>query len=343
MTMDKQFIEAKLVKSGDRLEFVATDETLDRQGEVIPIDSWDLGNFRKNPVLLVNHDYKVQNIVGRAGGLRFADRGGKKAMVFEPIFHGITQLAREVEAMVREAVLNTVSVGFLRKAPQQDGDKQLNELMEISFVPVPANPSAERIKSLIDPQLSEAETALVKAFAEEKEGRVLSGRNRKLISDAVETMKASIGVLSELLDATDTGKDFKAMDVQTLILSKEKFPAVEDARKWVVDHDFRADKYDETGDSWRFRQFDPSKCAEGSFRTIDVTDGVKAVVCRPAEGRSACNSDSNMDASGRERSSEPGKGKADKGRAGENSRKAVKVLQRVAKEINLALAETKRN
>lgn len=266
--MEKKFIEAKLEKLADgKLEFIATDETLDRQGEVIPIDSWDLGNFKKNPVLLVNHDYKVQNIVGRAENLKFTDRGGRKAMTFEPIFHGITQLAREVEAMVRETILSTVSVGFMRRAPGEDGDRQVNELMEISFVPVPANPGAERIKSLIDPALSLEDEKAVKEFAEQKEGRVISGKNRDLIGEAVTTMKNSIGVLEELLTATEVGK------------------AVED----IKDNNIDASKRGET---------------------IDTP--------------------------------ELGKGRAGKGRAEGNSRQ-IKILQRVAKEVNHALYQIKKN
>lgn len=207
--MNKNFIKATVSRAADgRIEFIATDETLDRQGEVIPIDSWDLSNYLKNPVLLVNHEYKVQNIVGRAERVRVERRSSRDVMVFEPVFHGLTQLSKEVEAMVNEGVLATVSVGFLRRMPNEDGDKQLNELMEISFVPVPANPSAERIRSFMDPALSEMELAAVKSFAEtgalpekeEKEGRTLSAKNRRLISEARDA-------LSALLDATEPEKD----------------------------------------------------------------------------------------------------------------------------------------
>jgi hypothetical protein len=270
--MDKKFIEAKLEKLADgKLEFVATDETLDRQGEVIPIDSWDLGNFKKNPVLLVNHDYKVQNIVGRAENLRFMDRGGKKMMTFEPVFHGITQLAREVEAMVRETILNTVSVGFMRRAPGQDGDKQLNELMEISFVPVPANPGAERIKSLIDPKLSTEDEKAVKDFAEQKEGRVISGKNRARMQEMIGMADESIGKLQSMREMMGTMMD----------------------------------------------ETDPGKAVEDIKNNIDASE----------HG---------------ETKDTPilGKGKADKGRVEGNSRQ-IKILQRVAKEVNHALYQIK--
>lgn len=142
--MDKLFLQAELKKEGDVIEFVASDETLDRHGEKVPVDAWDLKNYKRNPVLLVNHDYRVQNVVGKAKNLRME---GKK-LVFEPVFHELTDLAKEVMAMVQEGFLNTVSVGFLPHWPETKGQEVVNELLEISFVPVPANPRAERIKTL---------------------------------------------------------------------------------------------------------------------------------------------------------------------------------------------------
>lgn len=195
--------------------FIASDETLDRQGEVIGIDTWDLANFQKNPVLLVNHDYRVETIVGRAANVGFNMVDGNKVLTFEPEFHGLTQLSREVQMMVEQGILSTVSVGFLRRSPRDDGDTKINELMEISFVPVPANPSAERIRSIMSDQLSVEEIMAVKHFAgieeekkeeeevEVKEGRVLSTKNRRLVSEARDALQA-------LLDASEPEKQIES-------------------------------------------------------------------------------------------------------------------------------------
>lgn len=224
--MSKKYIEARLRKGEKKVEFIATDETLDRASEVIPIDSWDLKNYSKNPVLLVNHDYKVQNIVGRAEDLHFENINGRMAMVFTPSFHKITQLSKEVEMMVKEEVLSTVSVGFLQKQPTADGDKQTNELMEISFVPVPANPSAERIKSLLDPQLSPEEEVAVKAFAEPevKEGKILSKKNRELLDNTIKALEDALIPLKDLKKvAEDSDNEEKGAreTVETLDTTKK--------------------------------------------------------------------------------------------------------------------------
>src|SRR5262245_10186763 len=39
------------------LEFVASDETRDRYGDVINAAGWQLDAFRKNPIFLWQHDY----------------------------------------------------------------------------------------------------------------------------------------------------------------------------------------------------------------------------------------------------------------------------------------------
>jgi hypothetical protein len=77
----------------------------------------------------------------------------------------------------------------------------------------------------------------------------------------------------------------KQMVMQTLILSKETFPTKAEATRWVKEHDFvvKSGAPDETTDSWRFRQREPSEFQDGTLRTIDITDGVKGVVGRLKE------------------------------------------------------------
>lgn len=70
--------------------------------------------------------------------------------------------------------------------------------------------------------------------------------------------------------------------IQTLIFDKKKFDA-ESASKWASEHDFKSEKKDETENSIRIRQRDPGEFKPGSFRTISLRDGVKAVIGRPKE------------------------------------------------------------
>jgi hypothetical protein len=88
-------------------------------------------------------------------------------------------------------------------------------------------------------------------------------------------------IVKEKLQQQETTK------IQTLILSKEKFKTLDAAKAWVKENKFKLDHEgkgpDETETSWRFRQMSPGDFQENSFRTIAITDGVKAVIGRPKE------------------------------------------------------------
>ena len=70
-----------------------------------------------------------------------------------------------------------------------------------------------------------------------------------------------------------------SMQIQTLIFSKTKFNRGS-AMKWAVNHDFTASKVDEKANTLRIRQRDPDDFADATFRTITLTNGVKAVVAK---------------------------------------------------------------
>ena len=73
--------------------------------------------------------------------------------------------------------------------------------------------------------------------------------------------------------------------IQTVILKKTEFETRRAALDWMMERieagrGFHVDKIDETSTSFRFRQFDPDDC-ETDPRTIQLTDGVSAVICTP--------------------------------------------------------------
>jgi len=246
--MGKKYISAVVEKSEDgKITFVASDETLDRAGDVVSIEAWDLKNFKRHPVLLVDHDYKVEKIVGAAKRIWIEDN----KLLMRPEFHELTELSKDVKRMVEDGVLKSVSVGYIEHGPEKDGDMGRNELLEVSFVAVGANPNALRLN------------ALAKGVNNEKNPE---------IEKWVKTV-----------DSEDKGKqgDGATTDIQSVVCSKSRFNSKEEAKRWVTDHDFRADKIDETDDSYRFRQFSPSKCQKDSFRTIELTKGVVGIICRP--------------------------------------------------------------
>jgi hypothetical protein len=69
-------------------------------------------------------------------------------------------------------------------------------------------------------------------------------------------------------------------EVQTLIFDADDFDRRE-AVAWAKRGGFSASKVDETGSSYRIRQHSPGQYRKGSFRTISLDDGVKAVIGCP--------------------------------------------------------------
>ena len=42
--------------------FTGSDETIDRDGEIIKVDGWQLANYKKNPVILWGHNHSIPAI-----------------------------------------------------------------------------------------------------------------------------------------------------------------------------------------------------------------------------------------------------------------------------------------
>lgn len=138
-----KFIQATIEQVGDEKLFVASDSTVDREGEILDVDGWVLEDFKRNPVILWGHNAQEPPI-GTAEKIGYRTVNGSKKLVFEPKFHNVTQRAREIGEMVKAGLINTVSVGFLPlKMVENKFVKQ--HLLEISFVSVPANPNATQL------------------------------------------------------------------------------------------------------------------------------------------------------------------------------------------------------
>lgn len=157
--------KVQLKKSGDGITVIMSDETLDRHGDVLPIDQWDLTKFIGSPRMLVDHNHEVGSIVGRWENVRIEN----KALIADANFHDFTDLARAVKQMVENDYLDTVSVGFIPHSPKEDGGRESFELIETSWVTVPANPSARTVKELLEKHTPEEQILQVKGFIGEKD------------------------------------------------------------------------------------------------------------------------------------------------------------------------------
>jgi HK97 family phage prohead protease len=157
--------------AGRTIRFVFSDGTVDRSGDSIDPNGWDLTEFVKNPVALWAHDSDAPPI-GRASNI--GPVKGKLLGDIEFIPPEISAFADMIFRMVEGGYINAVSVGFMPLeysfVSEQDRpfgiDFKRQELLEISLCPVPCNPNA-----LIDARAKGIDTAPLREWAE----KVLDG------------------------------------------------------------------------------------------------------------------------------------------------------------------------
>jgi HK97 family phage prohead protease len=153
---ERQYRAAEIEKDESKartVQFIASDESVDRYGDIIRADGWDLSNYKKNPVMLFGHNSREPPI-----GTTEVWVNNKKQLMAKATFlpEGVSAFADEIWRIVDAGALRAMSVGFLpTEAPNliwKNDDEETGivtgfefiaqELLENSVVPVPANPQA---------------------------------------------------------------------------------------------------------------------------------------------------------------------------------------------------------
>lgn len=174
------------------VEHVASDETPDRMGDVISVKGWSLDNFLKNPVLLRNHNNEALPL-GLVTDVYKGRAGGKSALLAKSQFfpdEKQNEEGRLLARLVLDGDLPAVSVGFMPLKTERPSDEEERkalglgeygvfykaaELLELSVVTVPANPSAlmRRLDSLVEAGEVERSLAAMVAKTFEPSARVV--------------------------------------------------------------------------------------------------------------------------------------------------------------------------
>lgn len=139
-------VHKTMASDGGGLEFVLSDGSVDRVGDIIEPDGWDLRRFKKNPIALFGHNSSFP--IGKWSDLRV--EAGKLIGRLTLAKRGTSYRLDELIGLVEQGILRAVSVGFLPlKAEPLDPEKPFggqrylkSELLETSLVSVPANPAA---------------------------------------------------------------------------------------------------------------------------------------------------------------------------------------------------------
>mgnify|MGYP000043799518 CR=1 FL=1 len=135
-----------LASKGEGMDFVLSDATVDRYGDIVEPNGWDLSLFKNNPIALFGHrsDFPIgtwENV--RVEGKQLVGRLVLAA-------RGTSARIDELIGLLEQGVLRAVSVGFLPVEWEAVDPKDVwggsrytkQQLLECSLVSIPANPSA---------------------------------------------------------------------------------------------------------------------------------------------------------------------------------------------------------
>jgi hypothetical protein len=145
------FVEKTKAADTGTFKVIISTSDEDRQGDSIDQSKWNLKNFENNPVVLWAHDYYslpvgIATKIGVENGKLVAE--GK----FAPA--DLNPFAGQVAALYNAGFIKTTSVGYMQ---HEDGSL---ELLEFSFVPVPANPYALSMRQMKELKLNMPELVM---------------------------------------------------------------------------------------------------------------------------------------------------------------------------------------
>ena len=234
-TKAPRYIFAKVAgdAKADELEAVASTGALDRDSEIIEPAAWraSLEAFRANPVILATHQHRLMTgsspVIGSAVSIDAGDDGLRFRMRFAS-----TALGQEYAALYRETHMRAFSVGFIpvngewrefNRADHGQGARATSkrvwvhtevELLEISAVPVPANPEAlARMRAAAAAGVADSE-ALIRDIAAEVMLRLAEfDLPAKLVKAAASEIR---NLKSEILDRLDEAVELFARSSDTL-------------------------------------------------------------------------------------------------------------------------------
>ena len=200
---------AKAPGTDDRiLRFIGSDETVDRDSDTIIASGWDLDEYRKNPVILLNHK---RDCLPVAKAERVSFDPARKALVFDVRFPTPQELTTEGQEpsdhaqmvdtlynLYKSGYMTSTSVGFepVEYTRKTDGSGGLlitkAKLFELSLVTIPANPNAVRIARSkgYSPEIARLLEEKMKTI--EKAGARLSAESTKALTDIMEKLAGHI-------------------------------------------------------------------------------------------------------------------------------------------------------
>lgn len=140
-------LEIKSVSDDRTIILMATDETLDRDNDIVKTEGIDYKNFLKSGSILYGHDPRGQLPVGVPTKVY---RNGKSTLVDVRFAEeGTSEFTDVVYRLVKQKILRGVSIGFIGKEwiNNEYGGRTFtkSELLEVSLTPIPSNANAHAL------------------------------------------------------------------------------------------------------------------------------------------------------------------------------------------------------
>jgi hypothetical protein len=129
----------KAADDASTFKVVVSTSAEDRQGDELDQSKWNLTNFKANPVVLWAHDYYSLPI-GVCTGITVENGELVAEGKFAP--GELNPLAAQIAGLYNEGYIKATSVGYIKH------EDETLELLEFSFVPVPANPFALSMRQM---------------------------------------------------------------------------------------------------------------------------------------------------------------------------------------------------
>lgn len=124
-----------------KFKFKVSSESVDRDGEILKADGADLEYYRRNPIVLANHWYSVENIIGKTTKIW---QEGTDTYA-EGYFSQTNPKAKLIQDLYNEGMVKVVSVGFMVKERDAKDRNIITkwEMLEFSICAVQSNRDAE--------------------------------------------------------------------------------------------------------------------------------------------------------------------------------------------------------
>ena len=188
-----------LDKAAGKIQAVVSDETEDRDGDIIRVAGWQLDQFLKHPVLLSSHNY--YDLRSQIGEWESMTVKGKRLVGVASYYVGKGNEEADWAFQLAEMGRAAYSVGFVPKEyEKREGGSDWGgpfeftsqELLEVSHVSVPANANALQLMAKSAGVHPEVDAIVQELLAERQEqaGRVMSQANLDALHDAMSSLES---------------------------------------------------------------------------------------------------------------------------------------------------------